>query len=158
MDLMNAHWPETHLDPVRRLHVMAAAVRGASVVERVLDATPAAAWELLSDFEGSFVTLQADLTRAHVHTRDGDRIELVAVGRLGQRARLSGVTRPGWCWLQSRFLIIGMAVSPEPDGRARVALTGGVRAPSRAAIIPIGARREAVRTLDRLEAMLDPAT
>jgi hypothetical protein len=32
MDLMNAHWPETHLDPVRRLHVMAAATPAINLV------------------------------------------------------------------------------------------------------------------------------
>jgi hypothetical protein len=37
--------------------------------------------------------------------------------------RLDGVLRPGWCWLQSRFLVIGMAAAAEPGG-TRVALTG----------------------------------
>jgi hypothetical protein len=70
------------------------------------------------------------------------------------RARFDGVLRPGWCWLQSRFLLIGMAAVAEPGGGTRVALTGGVRFPSRAALVPIGVRREAERALDRLQRRL----
>ena len=70
------------------------------------------------------------------------------------RARFDGVLRPGWCWLQSRFLLIGVAAAPEPGGGTRVALTGGVRIPGRAAIVPLGVRREAERALDRLAALV----
>lgn len=86
--------------------------------------------------------------------RDGDRVGALARSRYGMRARLDGVLRPGWCWLQSRFLLIGMAAAAEPGGGTRVALTGGVRIPGRAALVPIGVRREAERALDRLERLV----
>jgi hypothetical protein len=144
-------WPVADLDPVRHLHVMAAVVRGARVTERVLDAPMAEVWAVLTDFEGGFATVQPDMRRVRVARRDGEQVSVTAVSRRGFRARLHGTARPGWCWLQSRFLIIAMAAASEPDGRTRVALTGGVRLPRRAAIVPIGARREARRSLDRLE-------
>ena len=39
-----------------------------------------------------------------------------ARGRLGQHARFDVVLRPGWCVMQSRFLIGGMAAVPEAGG------------------------------------------
>ncbi|WP_306185168.1 hypothetical protein [Streptomyces sp. MK5] len=62
-------------------------------------------------------------------------------------------TRAGWCWLQSRFLLIGMAATPEGPG-TRVAFTGGVRLPSRAALAPLGVRREGARSVEKLAALL----
>src|SRR5699024_10875146 len=95
-----------------------------------------------------------DLVSATVLERDGDRVVVLAKGKRGQRARLTGQFRPGWCWLQSRFLIMGIAVAPEPGGGTRVPLTGGIRVPGRAAILPIRVRQESSRTLDRLDRLL----
>jgi hypothetical protein len=151
---MSRDWPTAPVDPVRRLRALAEAIPGAAVTERVVDAPMDRVWALLSDFEHRFAELQADMTSVRVLAADGDRVELLARGRLGQRARLSGVVRPGWCWLQGQMLIVAMAATPEGPDRTRVALTGGLRVPRRAAIVPIGVRRESRRTLDRLEAML----
>lgn len=146
-------WPVTELDPVRRLRALAAGVRGAHVTERVLPAPVADVWGLLADLEGTFGQVQPDMRNVRVVDRDGDRVRAVARSRYGMRARLDGVLRPGWCWLQSRFLLIGMAASPEPGGGTRVAMTGGVRVPGRAILVPVGVRREARRALDRLEGL-----
>lgn len=51
-----------------------------------------------------------------------------ARGRLGQHARFDVVLRPGWCVMQSRFLIGGMAATPEGDS-TRFAFLGGLRLP-----------------------------
>jgi hypothetical protein len=66
---------------------------------------------------------------------------------------LRGEQRPGWCWLQSRFLLLGVAAAPDGDG-TRVAFTGGVRVPGRAALVPLGVRREGERSLRRLRDLL----
>lgn len=147
-------WPTAEVDPVRRLRALAAAVSGAAVTERVYDAPLDLVWGILVDFEGSFADLQADMTEVRVLTRSGDRVAVSAKGRLGQRAHLRGVARDGFCWMQSRFLIVAMAATAEGEGRTRVALTGGVRVPGRAAIVPVGVRRESRRTLDRLEQLV----
>lgn len=140
------------LDPVRRLRILAAGVSGAAVTERVVPASFAKVWALVSDFEDGFGRFEPDMRHVKVLTVEGERVELLARSRFGMRARLSGVHRPGWFWAQSRFLLIGIAAHPEGDG-TRVALTGGIRVPGRAALVPFGVRRAARGSLDRLEAL-----
>jgi hypothetical protein len=132
------------------MRVLAAGIRGAHVTERVFAAPLDRVWAVLADLEGSFGDVQPDMRHVRVVEVHGDRLAAVARSRFGMRARFDGVLRPGWCWLQSRFLLIGMAASSEPGGGTRVALTGGVRIPGRAALVPLGVRREARRSLDRL--------
>ncbi|MEU6418071.1 hypothetical protein ACWDSD_28725 [Streptomyces spiralis] len=150
---MNELWPTTDLDPVRRLHALAAGVRGAQVTEAYLDAPFERVWSLLGDLEGGFGQVVTDMRRLRVVRRQGERVEALARSRYGMRARLRGVQRPGWCWLQSRFLLIGVAATPEGLG-TRVAFTGGVRLPSRAALVPVGVRREGARSVEKLTALL----
>ena len=149
------NWPQAELTDVERFRALAAGVPGAAVTERVLPADPDQVREMLADLN-VFAAVQADFVSATVEERDGDHVVVRARGARGQRARLVGQLRPGWCWLQSRFLIIGMAVAAESGGGTRVALTGGIRVPGRAAIVPIGVRRESTKTLDRLERLLKP--
>lgn len=144
------HTPGHELDPVARLRIMAAAVPGARVVEAVLPAPLEAVWAVMSDLEGEFGRFQPDMRTVRVLRTTGDRVEALARSKYGLRAHFRGVLRPGWCWLQSRFLIIGMAAAPAPDGATRVALTGGVRVPGRAAIVPVGAERELRQAMARL--------
>lgn len=151
---MTDNWPLAELDAVRRLRVLAAGVPGAAVTERVVDAPVERVWALLADLEGTFGEIQPDLRALRVVRRDGRRLTALARSRYGMRARLDGVLEPGWCWMQSRFLLIGMAAAAEPGGGTRVALTGGVRVPGRAALVPVGVRREARRSLARLTALL----
>jgi hypothetical protein len=153
---MTDAWPRSELDPVRRLRVLAAGIPGAHVTERVLPAPLDRVWAILADLEGGFGTVQPDMHRVRIVHREGDRLQAIAHSRFGMRARFTGILRPGWCWLQSRFLLIGMAARAEPGGGTRVALTGGVRVPGRAALVPLGVRREARRALDRLTAQLPP--
>jgi hypothetical protein len=151
MEIMN--WPQAELTDVERFRALAAGVPGAAVTERVLPADPDQVKEMLADLD-AFAEIQADFVSATFEERDGDRAVVRARGARGQRARLVGQFRPGWCWLQSRFVIIGMAVAAEPGGGTRVALTGGIRVPGRAAIIPVRVRQESNKTLDRLERLL----
>ena len=76
----------------------------------------------------------------------GDQLTARARGRLGQRARFDVVLRPGWCVMQSRFLIGGMAAVPEAGG-TRFAFLGGLRLPGMRLIDPV--LRPAVRPLAR---------
>ena len=150
---VNEPWPTTGLDPVRRLHVLAAGISGAHVTEAYVDAPFARVWSLLGDLEGGFGQVVPDMERLRVTGRHGERVEARVISKYGPRARLRGVQRPGWCWLQSRFLLIGVAAAPEGTG-TRVAFTGGVRVPSRAALVPVGVRREGARSVERLAALL----
>jgi len=146
-------WPVADLDPVRRLRVLAAGVRGAHVTEGLVAAPYGRVWALLGDLEGEFGRIAPDMRGLRLVRRDGVRVEALARSKYGMRARLRGEQRPGWCWLQSRFLLIGVAAAPEGAG-TRVAFTGGVRVPGRAALVPIGVRREGERSLRRLVDLL----
>lgn len=147
-------WPQVELTDVERFRALAAGVPGAAVTERVLPGAPEQVKELLADLD-VFAEIQADFVSAALLDRIGDQVVVLAKGARGQRARLEGQFRPGWCWLQSRFLIIGMAAAPEPAGGTRVAMTGGIRIPGRAVIIPLRVRRESTKTLNRLEHLLE---
>ncbi|MFG2054506.1 hypothetical protein ACGFI9_10765 [Micromonospora sp. NPDC048930] len=147
---MTEQWPTADVDQIARLRALAAGVRGATVTERVVEGDFDVVWGLLSDFEGAFGLIELDMHRVRVTAVDGEHVELDARSRWGFRAHLVGVHRPGWFWAQSRFLIIGIAAA-HLDGRTRVALTGGVRVPGRAALVPLGVRRAARAALDRLE-------
>jgi hypothetical protein len=157
MGIMTDNWPQADLDDVRRLRVMAAGIPGAAVTERVFDRPLSTVWDLMWDQGRKLADLQPDMRSITILEVDGDQVSLLARSHYGFRARLHGTVRPGWCWLQSRFLLIGMAATPEPDGRTRVALTGGIRLPGRAALIPIGVRRESTKSLDHLQTMLPPS-
>lgn len=147
------NWPQVELTDVERFRALAAGVPGAAITERVLPDAPDQVKEMLADLD-VFAAIQADLVEATLEERDGGHVVIRAKGKRGQRARLTGQLRPGWCWLQSRFLIIGMAIAAEPGGGTRVALTGGIRVPGRAAIVPIRVRQESSKTLDRLQELL----
>ncbi|HET6739821.1 MAG TPA: hypothetical protein VFH76_12830 [Kribbella sp.] len=151
MEIMN--WPQAELTDVERFRALAAGVPGAAVTERVLPYEAGQVKTAVSDLD-TFAHVHADLVSATLVEQEGDHVVVLAKGARGQRARLVGQFRPGWCWLQSRFLIIGMAVAAEPAGGTRVALTGGIRVPGRAAIVPIRVRQESRKTLDRLEELL----
>ncbi|MET7299981.1 hypothetical protein [Embleya sp. NPDC005575] len=141
------------VDAVARLRALTAGIPGARVVEGVVPAPFADVWAVMGDLEHGFGRFQPDMRRIRVSRRDGDRVEAYARSRYGMRARFDGILRPGWCWLQSRFVIIGMAAVAEHD-TTRVALTGGVRVPGRAAIVPVGAGRELRLALARLHAVV----
>jgi hypothetical protein len=151
MDPMSTDWPIAELDPVRRLRVLAAGISGADVTERVIAASLPKVWQTLTDFEGDFTRIVSDMHAVQIESHTSGRVTLKARSRFGFRARLDGPVDTGWCWLQSRFLVIGVAAVAEGATHTRVAFTGGVRVPHRPAVIPIGVRREARRTLDRLE-------
>ncbi|WP_026924338.1 hypothetical protein [Glycomyces arizonensis] len=149
---MSGSWPEARVDDLTRFRVLASGVSGARVVERRINAPFEQVWALVSDIEGSFGDIEPDMRGVTVVRREGDRVEAIARSRFGMRARLRGTVRPGWCWLQSRFLIIGIAAVPDGKGGTVVAMTGGVRVPGRAALVPIGVERAARRSLARLAA------
>ncbi|WP_433473192.1 hypothetical protein ACQPZP_30675 [Spirillospora sp. CA-142024] len=149
-------WPVTGLDPVRRLRIMAASIPGASYAEQTLANTLAEVWAVASDLEAEFPMLLTDVRTMRITRSDGENLEAVAIGRLGQRARFDIVMRPGWCWMQSRFLHGGIAASPTPEG-TRVAFTGALRLPGMRLVDPV-IRRTALsrRVLTRLQSRLPP--
>ncbi|MEV4000887.1 hypothetical protein [Actinomadura sp. NPDC049753] len=147
-------WPVADLDPVRRLRVMAASIPGAAYAEEVLARSLHEVWAVAGDLETEFPMLLGDVRTMRIAHADGEHLEAIAVGRLGQRARFDVVLRPGWCWMQSRFLHGGMAAAPEGEG-TRVAFVGALRIPGMRLADPIVRRlRLGNRVLQRLETRL----
>jgi len=153
---MTQDWPVADLDPVRRLRVVAAATPGIGYAEEVIAAPFGSVWQFASDLERSLPDLLTDVRSFKIIPGHAERFQALARGRLGQRARFDVVLRPGWCLMQSRFVIGGMAAVPEAGG-TRCAFLGGLRLPGIKLIDPLlgpVAGRLARRALRRLEHQL----
>lgn len=152
IETTNQSWPVADLDPVRRLHALAAALPGAAIVEQVIPAPLDTVWALAGDIERAVPRSEWHVRSLRIVRRDGERIEALVVGLAGVQDRFVGVLRPGWCWMQGRVLYIGMAATPVPGG-TRFALTAGLRLPGARALRPIVGCSIA-RSLRRLAAPL----
>lgn len=130
--MTDPYWPVAEFDSVRRLRVIAATTPGISIRETVIAAPLEAVWAVAADLEGELPHwLFPDIRSITVTPlRDGDRLVARALGHSGLRARFDVVVRPGWCLMQSRFILGGMAATEE-DGATRFALLGGFRGPLR---------------------------
>jgi hypothetical protein len=126
---MTENWPVADLDPVRRLRVLAAAVRFPVYLGEVVLLAPfEEVWAEVSDLEHALPRRLSTVRSARITRAEGDRLELLATGNLGQRARFDVVLRPGWCLMRSRFVLGAMAAVPEAGG-TRFAALGGFRLP-----------------------------
>jgi hypothetical protein len=156
MVVVNQDWPVAELDPVRRMRIIAAATPGVAYAEKLIPAPFSAVWEAASDLENELPRMITDLRSFEITSTRGERITANARGRLGQRARFDVVLRPGWCLMQSRFLIGGMAAVPEGAG-TRFAFLGGLRLPGTKLLDPVlgpAVRKLALRPIRRLEHQL----
>ncbi|MFI0721823.1 hypothetical protein [Streptomyces sp. NPDC021224] len=138
---MTGTWPATDLDPVRRLRVMAAVLRAAVYAEDHVDAPFAEVWSMASDLPGELPRLVPTIRAFRMSDAPdggdgtdtagapdgaGKRAGAWAYGPLGHRAYFEVVLRPGWCLMQSRGVVGGMAAVPEGDG-TRFAVLGAAR-------------------------------
>jgi hypothetical protein len=126
---MTEEWPAADLDPVRRLRVLAASVRFPVYVSEIVVPAPVEqVWAVASDLERELPRCISTVREVRITHAEGDRLELMAFGTLGQRARFDAVLRPGWCLMRSRFVLGAMAAVPEAGG-TRFASLGGFRLP-----------------------------
>lgn len=82
---------------------------GTVIAETVLDAPFDQVWEVAADLERELPAYLPDVRSWRITRRDGERLEALARGYVGLRARFDVVLRPGWCVMRSRFLLGGMA-------------------------------------------------
>ena len=126
---MSATWPRADLDEVRRLRVIAGAVGGGVYGEVHLAMPLEQVWGVVADLEHELPHLVRDVRSFEylpgVPADDGVRHAVVR-GSLGKRADFGVVLRPGWCLMQSRFLVGGMAAVAE-DGGTCLAFYGAFR-------------------------------
>jgi hypothetical protein len=110
------NYPTVELDPIRRMRVLAAAIPGAAVVERVLDAPFDPVWAAATDFEGGVPRIELFIGAAEVVSREGERVEVRIKPRMLPGAqRLQVLLRPGWCWMSTPTTVAGMAAVPEGE-------------------------------------------
>jgi hypothetical protein len=126
---MSDNWPVADLDPLRRLRVLAASVRFPVFLEEiVLPATVDQVWSVAADLEHELPRYLPSVRSIRITKSEGERLDLLAMGTLGQRARFDVVLRPGWCVMRSRFVLGAMAAMPDPEG-TRFGALGGFRIP-----------------------------
>ena len=109
--------------------MLAASVRFPVYVSEVVVPAPVEqVWAVASDLERELPRCISTVREVRITHAEGDRLELMAFGTLGQRARFDVVLRPGWCLMRSRFVLGAMAAVPEAGG-TRFASLGGFRLP-----------------------------
>jgi hypothetical protein len=142
------------LDPIRRLHVLAAALPGVALVEERLDAPFDAVWSIAGDLEGGVPRFEDQIASVEVTGRQDERLRIIIHLRRGPDTSWNVLLRPGWCWMQSTRggLLVGMAAVPEPDGRTRFAHAEGTRARPGGLFAPVLRRkiRKEIRIIERL--------
>ncbi len=159
---MTAPWPVAELDPVRRMRVLAASIPGVMYTEEHLRIPYERVWAYVDDVETSIPALITDIRSFRVVGRDTaapdpaeKRLTAKAAGLLGNRGDFEVVLKPGWCLMQSRLVIGGMAATPEGDG-TRFAGCGGLRfAGGRLLVAMVAATGGGHRMIKRLRQELD---
>ncbi|MFJ9770438.1 hypothetical protein ACIRVF_04255 [Kitasatospora sp. NPDC101157] len=136
-------WPVADFDPVRRLHVIAATAPGAARIgETVLDAPFERVWALAQDLERTMPLWIPDVRTVRlVRSAPSGSLPTTSLqariqGRTRLRATFGIDLAPGWCLMQSRLVLGGMAARPETDRTTRFAFLGGLRFPGARLLAP----------------------
>ncbi|WP_151481281.1 hypothetical protein [Streptomyces albicerus] len=113
-------------DPVARLRVVATGLRAAMYAEERIDLPYDRVWGIAADLERELPHLVPFLREFRVPPGDSDRKAALAVGTLGVRETFEVRLAPGWCLMQSRLVVGGMAAVAE-DGGTRFAVLAATR-------------------------------
>lgn len=114
------------VDTVARLRLIAAGLHTTLYAEQRLELPYEKVWAVASDLAGELPHLVPLLREFRVPPGDADRKHALAVGPLGLRTGFDVRLAPGWCLMQSRLVVGGMAAVPEGDG-TRFAMLGAAR-------------------------------
>ena len=110
-------WPEARLDPVQRLRVLAAGLPCVALAETVLEAPIERVWGLTGDLVDGAPRFEIGVQSARIIEQRGDHLELEVRSVFGTRTHFDVELRFGWCLMQSRSALIGMAAAEEETGR-----------------------------------------
>ncbi|MGW2644246.1 hypothetical protein ACWC2T_04835 [Streptomyces sp. NPDC001393] len=113
-------------DPVLRLRVLAAGLHAGLYTEEHLALPYDRVWAVAADLEAELPHLVPFLREFRVPPGDAERKRAVAVGRSGLTESFEVRLSPGWCLMQSRLIVGGMAAAPEAGG-TRFAVLGATR-------------------------------
>ncbi len=144
------------LNPVLRLKIIKEATGSVVYAERHIPAPYQEVWAVVSDLERQLPRLITGLSSFQITGAAGNRLEAQGAGVAATRARFDVVLDDGWCLMQSRLIVGGMAALPEGDG-TRLAVLGGLRNRYARAWLrplrPVGAIRGRVM-IDKVERQL----
>lgn len=141
---------DARLDPVRHLRVLAGAMPGCAYVERTLDAPFDAVWGVAGDLIAGVPAFEQTVRRVAVERGEGDRLIVTTHGPIGPPRVFEAILRPGWCWMQSGPVLVGMAATPAGPERTRFAHLEGTRFAATGILRPL-LRRKMRAELDRIE-------
>jgi hypothetical protein len=134
--MTNRPWPEAPVDPIMRLRALAAAIPASTVTEILIAAPFEVVWAVASDLEGELPHYVTDVRSVRVTPGPSERASAMIRGHSGLRARFDVIVRPGWCLMQSRLIVAGLAATPAENG-TRFALLGALRIPSARTLDPL---------------------
>jgi hypothetical protein len=100
------------LDPVDRLHVLAAALPGAVVAERTLAATFDHVWQVVTDLEAMTPRYEANVSAVEVVERRGERARVLVTLPGGRREAMDVRIIPGWCLMHSESTVVAFGARP----------------------------------------------
>lgn len=106
---MNNPVEQAGIDPVDRLAILAAALPGAAVRQRRIDAPFDAVWQVIADLEHATPRYEPGVARVHVTSRHGQELQLLAVRADGREETMQARLRPGWCLMQSATTVVAFA-------------------------------------------------
>jgi hypothetical protein len=155
-DAVSSPWPTIRLDAVRRLSALGAGLRVPFFAETVFARPFDVVWSSAADLERLPELIPA-MREFRIVDSDGERIRARAVSRIGHRADFDVVLRPGWCLMQSRVVVAGMA-AVDAGPATRFAIIGGFRSPLARPLFPVLApigRARGRRMLDQLGRRFD---
>jgi hypothetical protein len=147
-------WPTAHLDPVAKLRVLDAALPGAVMRERLIDAPFDAVWGFVSDVETSVPEFDREVSRVRIVRRDGERLR-IHTWTAGVPVPLAfDVTlREDSMWMVSspRLYVVGMAAIPEGQRTRLGHLEGFTKGARLSRLVRQRQRRHVARDLDGVE-------
>lgn len=112
-----SEWPVAALDPVRRLRVLAAGLGTVGFAEVVFDVPMDQVWDLVGDLETGVPRFERAVRSSEILERDGRKLVVGVQPPIGPKMRFDVELEHGWCLMQSRFGLVGMAASPTSEGR-----------------------------------------
>lgn len=113
---MTTVMPPAPIDPVARIHVLAAALPGAVLLERYIRAPFRSVWDVVADLEHMAPRYERGLRGVRIVERQGVRLRLSVSFERGGEQPVHARMWPGWCLMQSSTAVAAFAVRPSGDG------------------------------------------
>ncbi len=101
------------IDPIDRLAILAAALPGAAIGQRRIEAPFDAVWRVISDLEHATPRYEPGVAHVRVIEHHGEFLRVLVEDTAGREDMMDARLRPGWCLMQSVAVAIGFAARPQ---------------------------------------------